>query len=89
MLNLGTPQAVGTLRLHVSQYPAGETIHQIWVGRDPSGLTLIHEFKGLTTDGDVLEFAPPSPLLDVQFVQVITRQSPSWVAWREIEVLPE
>jgi len=75
------------LRLRVSQYPPGTTLHQIWVGGDAGSLTLIHEFAGVTADGDVLEYVPSSPLAGVRFVKVITRESPSWVAWREIEVL--
>ena len=28
-----------------------------------------------------------SPLEDVRYIRVNTRQSPSWVGWKEIEVL--
>ena len=89
LLDLGAPRTLARLRLHVAQDPAGTTHHQIWVGGDPGNLALIHEFQGLTTDRDVLEFIPTSPLADIRFVKVITLQSPSWVAWREIEVSAE
>jgi hypothetical protein len=88
MLDLGAPQTLQKLRLHVSQYPAGETVHQVWAGSDPENLVLVHEFRGLTADRDILEFVPSSPLAQIQFVRVVTRQSPSWVAWREIELNP-
>ncbi len=86
-LDLGKPTTISVIRLAISQFPAGETIHQIWVGADPNNLTLIHEFKGFTTDPDVLEFTPTTSLTNVQIVKVITTQSPSWVAWREIDVI--
>ena len=40
-----------------------------------------------TTDGQTLIFAPPEPLLDIQFIRVETIATPSWVAWREIEII--
>jgi hypothetical protein len=86
LLNLGVPQAVTSIRLIVSQYPEGDTVHQIWAGADPNNLALVHEFSGFTRDSDVLEFTPPSPLADVQYIKVLTTSSTSWIAWREIEV---
>ena len=50
------------------------------------GVTMMHEFKGNTRDLDVLEFMPPAPLTGIRYVKVVTLQSPSWVAWREIQV---
>jgi hypothetical protein len=50
---------------------------------------LLHEFKGFTKDSDILEFIPPTTLTNIQFVKIVTMQSPSWVAWREIEVIGE
>jgi len=35
----------------------------------------------------VLEYTPPQPIGGIQFVRIQTIQSPSWVAWREIEVI--
>jgi hypothetical protein len=86
MLNLGQPQTVNSVRLTISQHPAGETTHQIWVGADPTSLSLVHEFAGYTSDPGTLEFVAPSPLLGVQYIRIVTTRSPSWVAWREIEV---
>lgn len=88
-IDLGKPSTVSAIRLTVSQYPAGETVHQVWAGADPSNLTFIHQFKGFTNDLDVLEFIPSTPLADIQFVKIVTTQTSSWVAWREIEVESE
>jgi len=85
-INLGKPTTVSAIRLVVSQYPAGDTIHQIWGGADENNLTLLHEFNGFTQDPDTLEFKPSTPLSNIQYIKIITTQSPSWVAWREIEV---
>ena len=88
-VDLGKPTVISAIRLTVAQYPNGETIHQIWVGADASNLSLVHEFKQLTTDSEALEFTPSTPLGNIQFVKIVTTQSPSWVAWREIEVVGE
>jgi hypothetical protein len=34
-----------------------------------------------------LQFEPEEPLQDVRYLRVTTTLSPSWVAWREIEVI--
>jgi hypothetical protein len=85
-IDLGKATAVSAIRLVISQYPEGNTIHQIWVGADANNLTLVHEFKGFTKDPDTLEFVPSVPLTNIRYVKIVTTQSPSWVAWREIEV---
>lgn len=64
-IDLGNPATVSAIRLHVSQYPEGETTHQVWVGTDANNLTLIHEFRGLTNDSSILEFILPSPITNV------------------------
>jgi len=85
-IDLGTPSTVSAIRLVISQFPAGETIHQIWGGAEANNLTLLNEFKGFTQDSETLEFKPPTPLSNIHYIKIITTQGPSWVAWREIEV---
>ena len=87
MIDLGTPQTIGTIRLVITQSPAGGTLHQVWVGSTIDGLYLLHTFEGRTVDAQVLEFKPESPVENVRYIRVNTRQSPSWVGWQEIEVL--
>jgi len=87
MIDLGTPQAIGTIRLVITQSPAGDTIHQVWVGSSIDELYLFHTFEGYTVDGQVLEFKPESPAENIRYIRVNTRQSPSWVGWQEIELL--
>jgi hypothetical protein len=77
---------VGGIRLAVSQFPEGETEHRV-LGRRGGELIELHRFSALTRDGMTLEFTPDSPWLDLTAIRIETRDSPSWVAWREIEVL--
>ncbi len=85
-IDLGKVTVVSAIRLVISQYPEGNTIHQIWVGADANNLTLVHEFKGFTQDPNTLEFQPSPPLTNIRYIKILTTESPSWVAWREIEV---
>jgi hypothetical protein len=86
-IDLGKLTAVSSIRLIISQHPAGETVHQIWWGADANSLTLLHEFKDFTEEPGMLEFKPSTPQADIRYIKVATTQSPSWVAWREIEVI--
>jgi hypothetical protein len=57
------------------------------LGRSVGGdLTQLYTFDGLTKDTDVLEYSPPTPWQNMTAIRIDTRESPSWVAWREIEV---
>jgi hypothetical protein len=47
----------------------------------------IYEFSGNEFDFDVLNFVPATPLKNIRYLKVVTTESPSWVSWREIEVL--
>ena len=84
-VDLGGPKVVAEIRLLVSQYPEGDTVHRILIDRG-AGFEPVHTFAEYTSDGDWLEYIPPTPLVDVRGVRIETTSSPSWVAWREIEV---
>ena len=71
----------------VTQTPGRNTRHLVWVGPSTDQLYLLHTFEGYTYDDQVLQFKPVSPLEGVRFIRVMTRESPSWVGWKEIEVL--
>lgn len=86
-IDLGETRSISSIRLTVAQYPEGETTHQIWGGETEATLQLLHEFKGHTSEFQVLEFKPSTPAENIRFIRVVTTQSPSWVAWREIEVI--
>ena len=77
------------MRLLVAQYPAGTTIHRVQI-RASSGdsYQTVYEFQGFTNDNDWLIFKPDTPLLASQ-IRIQTTSSPSWVAWKEIQVYGE
>jgi hypothetical protein len=88
--DLGAVRQLGRLLLVTSQLPDGPTTHEIWVSTEPIGdertkARLVQTFKGPTQSGDVLRFDFPKRLSG-RYVQVRTTESPSWVAWSEIEL---
>lgn len=86
-VDLGAATALSEIRLTVSQFPAGATKHQVW-GRVAPGseLVLLGTLSGQTADYQVLTLTASGSWPAVRFVRVQTVASPSWVAWREIEV---
>jgi hypothetical protein len=86
-IDLGAPFTIGEIRLTVGQWPAGETVHQLWVGTTQDAMQMVREFSGHEYDFDVMNFVPATPLQNIRYVRIDTTESPSWVSWREIEVL--
>ena len=75
------------IRLLVSQYPAGDTTHRVQVRpSSAAAYQTVYEFQGSTNDNDWLVFKPDVPLENVGQIRIQTIASPSWVAWREIQV---
>ncbi len=78
------------IRLLVAQWPAGKTVHRVQVRyAGAEGFATVHEFSGMTGDQDWLVFAPPEALENVIEIRIQTISSPSWVAWKEIQVKGE
>ena len=86
-LDLGGSATVKEIRLTIAQYPDGRTTHQIFSGLTPDTLTMVKEFSGMTNDGQVLVFQPENLLKDTRYIKILTTESPSWTAWREISVM--
>ncbi|HSB66295.1 MAG TPA: discoidin domain-containing protein [Anaerolineales bacterium] len=86
-IDLGNSYSIGEIRLTIGQWPDGKTVHQLWAGANRDTLQLLQEFSGYTYDYDVLEFTPATPLKNIRYIRVVTIESPSWVSWREIEVI--
>jgi preprotein translocase subunit Sec61beta len=85
-IDLGSPTDIARILLTSAQFPDGPTVHQIWVRGPSDSLRQVSEFRGATHDSQVLEFAPSTPLSNVQFLRILTITSPSWVAWKEVEI---
>ena len=77
---------IDKLELEIAQSPAGPSTHEIWLGNGSSTRTLYRRFDNLhTEDGHMLE-VPIIPPRSLSEVQILTLDSPSWVAWREVRV---
>jgi F5/8 type C domain-containing protein len=88
-IDLGAAYNISEIRLTVSQYPNGPTVHEI-LGKGPNAgdpFNPLHKFDGNTNDGAVLVFKPDSLIKQVRYIRVTTTVSPSWVSWREIEII--
>ncbi len=85
-VDMGTPQSVRRIDLVISQFPAGVTTHQIQVRGNTGAFQTVKTFVGNTEDSQTLTYESSTPLDDVRFIRIRTTQSPSWVAWREIEI---
>lgn len=87
MLSLSVLQTAKAIRLYIVQDPEGENGHHVWVGAQPNNSALVHEFACITRDADVLEFIADGPMDNIRYIKIVTTQSPSRVAWREIRVI--
>ena len=86
-IDLGAEYNIQEISLTTSQYPEGRTVHRV-LGRGTSGQFVeLTKFDGTTTDGQTLVFKPAEPIQKIHYIRVETVLSPSWVAWREIEVI--
>lgn len=88
-IDLGKDYDIAEIRLTVAQSPAGDTTHVVYGrGAGTSGDQVeLHVFRGPTADSDVLVFTPDEPLRGIRTIRIETTFTPSWVAWREIEVI--
>jgi tetratricopeptide (TPR) repeat protein len=88
-LDLWANQVIAEVRLLPSQSPAGKTIHRL-LAKGPATddqYVLLHTFEGWTGDNNWLIFKLPEPLHGIRYIRIETMSSPSWVSWREIEVI--
>jgi hypothetical protein len=84
-IKLEAVSTVAGVRLLTSQFPAGPTRHRVY-GRVVGGsLVLLGELAGQTGDQEWLTLDGTWEGLEA--VRVETIESPSWVGWREIQIL--
>lgn len=88
-IDLGDPFSVNRVTLRVAQYPDGNTRHQVWALLQDGARVLLREFDQVTRDDDVLTVSLDAALPGVTGIRVDTLASPSWVAWKEIEVFAD
>jgi F5/8 type C domain len=83
-VDLGSVRPVCQLRLTVAQSPAGVATHTILVGDTEQTLAPLKSISQWFTDRQVVTI----PLsVNTRVIRIRTDSSPSWVAWREMQVL--
>jgi hypothetical protein len=83
-IDLGTETLLEGVVLWVDQFPSGRTVHRILGGPDPEPTEVLAVAEGETAWGDAVVVDGP---WTVRYLRVETVESPSWVAWLEIELL--
>lgn len=88
--DLGIPVQLATIQLLPCQDIVGETTHEIWASDEPIGddcakATLVHTLHGEANNQQPLTFEFPKNL-HARYVQIRTTQSPTWIAWWEVEI---
>jgi hypothetical protein len=87
-IDLGRRVRIGSVRLYVGQSPPGRTVHRLLGSASPgSPPLLLAELTGRTADYDVLQVMGREAWPGIRYLRIVTIESPSWVAWREIEVV--
>ena len=77
---------VDRIEMVITQAPAGPTTHEVWLGSGSDTRTLYKRLPDVhTEDGQTLEVVIEPPRM-ISEVLILTRDSPSWVAWREVRV---
>lgn len=86
-IDLGAAYDVTRIRLVASQDPAGEVLHLV-LGRRPgeTETITIGQIAGAAQDQQEFILSAGGPWNGIRTIIVQTFKSPSWVAWREIEV---
>lgn len=87
-IDLGEAFDVAEIGMLTSQSPAGGTTHRVY-GKGPGtggAFELLGEVSGQTDDSQSLQIVGQPYWPGIQVIRVETVNSPSWVAWREIEV---
>lgn len=86
-IDLLSPISISRLRFRTGQSPSsGYTVHAV-TGRAAIGdpYQALHTFEGVTVTETWIEYAPPTPWESIRYLRIETLESPSWVAWVELE----
>ncbi len=85
-IDLGASVTIRKVRLLTEQTPSGNTVHEVYVGASPAPTTLVKTFAGTTATEQWLDEtfvnSPPTG----RYLRILSPTSPSWRAWREIEI---
>lgn len=81
------PRHMNKLIVTIEQSPAGTTRHEIVATFKDGSSRKVYEFTGPTKNGQRIEMAIRPKIAGVTRLRLVTTESPSWVAWAEIDVL--
>jgi hypothetical protein len=84
-IDLGAEYDIGIIKLYVAQYPEGNTKHTLEAKGETGDWQTLYNFSQFTAEGDVLEYQTTATN-SFRYIRITTTDSPSWVAWKEIEV---
>ena len=88
-IELEAPARVSEIRLQVAQYPEGDTLHIIKARSADGNFVEVARISQFTRSEEWLMLKPAAPLDGVQVIRVETYTSPSWTAWKEIQIYGE
>lgn len=81
--DLGSSKVITSIRATPEQFPAGAVVHQIYAGNTPAPTSLITTLSG---PGANMEPMATAVGTYARYIRIYTVTSPSWVAWREVEI---
>ncbi len=81
------PRHMNKLIVTIEQSPPGTTKHEIVATFKDGSSRKVYEFSGQTENGKKIEMAIRPKIAGVTRLRLVTTESPSWVAWSEIDVL--
>lgn len=87
LINLQGDYDISGIKLIPSLSPAGNTTQEILVTSDLSTWKSVDVFTIYTTEKSTIERKFSSPLKNIKGIKILTYNSPSWIAWYEIEVI--
>lgn len=82
--DLGSSRVITSIRAVPEQSPAGAVTHYVYAGNSPAPTTLVATLS--SSNGDVMEPLASTVGTYARYVRVYTSSSPSYVAWREVEI---
>jgi len=87
-IDLGSTKTIGEVHLMIGQSPNGQTTHKVYGSNTgiEGGWQELKVFQGNTVDAQRLQFSLSSSANNFRYIRVETTESPSWVAWKEIEI---
>jgi Subtilase family/F5/8 type C domain len=82
--DLGATKTLYSMRFMPAQSPSGTSVHDVYVGTSNPPTTLYSTITRSIMDGEMLSMNLGGT--SARYVRLVTRQSPSWAAYYEVEI---